>query len=97
MPFMNSHRDGWRVVLTSQRSVTMRYLMTPESLMSVFTPYEVIIETESSGLMAGAVCSFALLQEKNKDTTEATSAVATSDERRHSDEQARTCPLTQMQ
>jgi hypothetical protein len=31
--------------------------MTPESLMSVFTPYDIIIDAESSGLTGGAVCS----------------------------------------
>ena len=45
------------LVFTSHRSVTMRYLMTPESLMSVLTPYEVIIATESLSWIAGAVCS----------------------------------------
>ena len=37
-PFSKVQRVGCRTVFTSQRSVTIRYLMTPESLMRVFTP-----------------------------------------------------------
>ena len=36
--------------------------MTPESDISVFTPYVVITDAESSGFTGGAVCSFASLQ-----------------------------------
>ena len=38
MPFINSHRVGCLAVFTSHCSVTMRYLMTPESLIRVLTP-----------------------------------------------------------
>ena len=57
-PLSNIHRDGLRLSLTSQRSVTMRYFMTPESEMRVLTPKLVIIATESRSCIAAAVCSF---------------------------------------
>ena len=37
-PFSKIQRDGLRTVFTSQRSVTMRYFMTPESEIRVLTP-----------------------------------------------------------
>lgn len=37
-PLSKVHREMRLAWFTSQRSATMRYLMTPESLMSVFTP-----------------------------------------------------------
>ena len=57
IPLSKIQREGTRLVFTSHRSVTIRYLMTPESLMRVLTPYEVIIATESLSWIAGAVCS----------------------------------------
>ena len=37
--------------------------------MSVFTPYDFIMDTESRGFMAGAVCSFGLLQAAEASTS----------------------------
>lgn len=38
MPQMKVQRDGCLTVLTSHRSVTILYFITPESEMSVLTP-----------------------------------------------------------
>ena len=56
-PFSNIQREGFLAWFTSQHSATMRYFIMPESETRVLTPYDTIIETESLGLTAGAVCS----------------------------------------